>query len=245
MIKMLPIISFVGLLSSGKDALGRRLAREFELYYLSVADFFRFMCNDPFPRLLAEGVMRMFEGGQLIPMEEFQKVFASFPGVPPPVIDAAYLRQFEVLRKTLPPSIAIPLLENKIKEINNEFGYAHTHKGILLDGFPREMDHFRAAETINKSTELVIVLECPEKLGTSRYHRHANSEVISALSDRRREFECNVPDLVKEFRTRKMLVNVVRNSFMTDAEAYETLIQALSANEKWKAIIGPVYLPLF
>ncbi|KAI4860515.1 P-loop containing nucleoside triphosphate hydrolase protein [Hypoxylon rubiginosum] len=242
---MLPIIPLVGVMSSGKSTLGRKLAEEFNLYYFSVGDFFRSMCESPLPRFLAEVVRRDHpdKADQYIDFEAFQN--ANVPGVSPAVCLAAYMHQFIAFRDTIPHFIAIPLLQDKIKDIN-DIENAYKYKGILLDGFPRQLDHLESAEIINSSTHLVIYVDCPVPVARSRFLKRSQGAPDSAAYEHRVwAYEESKPHLLTELRLKKLLLTTTNDGSKTVDQAYGDLVEQLSSNARWRAIVGPTCLPLF
>ncbi|KAI1770170.1 hypothetical protein F4818DRAFT_433686 [Hypoxylon cercidicola] len=204
------------------------------------------MCETPLPRLLGEFIEKNHKGGEFIPMDDFREMCKKVHDVPPAVCLAAYIHQFQVLRETIPSHIAIPLLEEKIREINNEFENIYKYKGILLDGFPREFDHFTAAETIRSCTKLVIFLECPLDVARSRFLRRANSTDDGAAYEQRLwKLLESQSYLIPELDQRELLLTFTNDGSMTIDQAYETLVEKLSSNEKWRSIVGSTHLPLF
>ncbi|KAI6086357.1 P-loop containing nucleoside triphosphate hydrolase protein [Hypoxylon rubiginosum] len=239
---MLPIISLIGIVSSGKRTLGRRLAEEFGLYYFSVGDFFRSMCEAP---LEAEVRRRVedYEGGEFITIDDLKELCKPLP---PSVYMPAYIRQFKDSRETIPYDIAIPLLEEKMQTLSWELACNYKYKGILLDGFPRELDHFMAAEKIQDDTKLVIHLGCHPEVARARFARHVGSaDDISAFEDRLGSFLHNLPDLVSHLESKQILLTSPNEGNLTIDEAYGILVNLLSSNEQWRAIVGPTYFPLF
>ncbi|XXH01527.1 hypothetical protein Hte_007887 [Hypoxylon texense] len=241
---MLPIISLVGAVSSGKSALGRKLAEEFRLYYLSVGDFFRSISEVPLPRLLEDLIEKGHKKGEYVSMEEFRRT--NIPGIHTNVYIAAYIRQYVVSRDTIPYTVAIPLLENMVREIDDDVVNRHKYKGILLDGFPRTLDHLERAKTIRYSIRLAIFIHLPAEDARSRFLRRSKSdEDTVAYEHRLQSFYENISDLLGEFQSKGQLLGFVNDNSRTVDQAYEDLVQNLSPNEQWKAIVGPTYLPLF
>ncbi|KAI1768429.1 P-loop containing nucleoside triphosphate hydrolase protein [Hypoxylon sp. FL1150] len=238
---MLPIISIIGVIASGKRTLGRKLAKEFGFYHLSVGDFFRSMSEIPLPIAVQERIDEKYQGGELIALDDLKKLCDHMPSS---VYMPAYIRQFRDLRNTIPSDIAIPLLEQKIEEVNNQFKYKC--KGILIDGFPRKLGHFMGASMIRDCTRLVICIECHPENARARFARRlGSSHDISVYEERLCSFQQNLPDLVKEFEARRLLLISPNESDMNINQAYQALVNRLSSNEHWKAIVGPTYFPLF
>ncbi|KAI0592781.1 P-loop containing nucleoside triphosphate hydrolase protein [Biscogniauxia sp. FL1348] len=218
---MLPIISLLGIMCSGKGTLGPLVAAEFKLYHISIGDLLRAVCSPPIQEA-GEHINKMVENGELVPGELIDTLGRS-------AALAVRIHNYRVMRDIVPSRIAFPILQEKIMELEAE----GTYRGVLLDGFPRQLDHCEEARELCFGPEfptLVIYIDCPVEVARRRYLARARDGDTAASFDKRlAQFEEHMPSLLRKFADEGILVSTVNEGSMTIDETYEALVTSLRA----------------
>ncbi|KAI1413356.1 P-loop containing nucleoside triphosphate hydrolase protein [Hypoxylon sp. FL1857] len=221
---MLPIVSLLGIPAGGKGTLGPRLAEQFNFYYLSIGDMLRSI-KKPCPT-----VRQLVEGEALPP-----HLLTALEGWMDEHVDVV-IRSYRDLRAFVPLGIVLPVLREHIKEIEMN----HDYKGILLDGFPRQLDHAKLAKQYfgPRFPRLTIVIECPAHIARSRYlQRGRHNDNLVHFEKRLDHFWMHMDPLLKELET-SGLVRTVNDDSMTIQQAYLALLAKLFHNETWNNIVN-------
>ncbi|KAI1485403.1 P-loop containing nucleoside triphosphate hydrolase protein [Biscogniauxia mediterranea] len=216
---MFPIISLLGVMGSGKGTLGPLVAAEFKLCHISIGDLMRAVCSPPIQEA-GEYINKMIENGELVPSELIDTLSRS-------VALKVRIHNHRVVRDIVPSHIALPILQRKILDLEVE----GTYNGVLLDGFPRQLDHCEEARELCFGPEfptLVIYIDCPVEVARMRYLARARDGDTAASFDKRlAQFEEHMPSLLRKLADEGLLVRAVIDGSMTVDEAYELLVASL------------------
>ncbi|KAI1100895.1 P-loop containing nucleoside triphosphate hydrolase protein [Jackrogersella minutella] len=228
---MIPIISLLGIPACGKGTIGAMLAKQFDLYYISFGDMLRSLGNIKSFSVITvrQYIYEYTLNGGIIPADLCAELEASMDWTVAAVIYNCHAR-----RELVPLAIALPSLQRRLQRASKEYKY----RGILLDGFPRQLDHLKAAQRVVGSSlpNLTIVIECPEEVARSRYLKRAgDNDSVRGFEKRLAHFKENMKLLRPELE-RNGLVRTVNDGSMTVGEAYVTLLTQLFHNKTWNDI---------
>ncbi|KAI0838381.1 P-loop containing nucleoside triphosphate hydrolase protein [Hypoxylon sp. FL0890] len=221
---MLPIISLIGIPAGGKGTLGSRLAEQFSLYHVSIGDMLRSI-TAPSP------TVRQYVEGESLP-SELLTALAGWMDIPVDVLVSNHHAESSLV--TL--GIALPALRRTVGEISKDREY----RGILLNDFPRQLDHAKIAAKFFgfPFPTLAIVIDCPAHVARARYLKRArDNDNLAAFEKRLGHFWQHMPPLLKELEG-SGLVRTVNDESMTIQQAYLTLLTNLLRNQAWHDIVN-------
>ena len=195
----IPIIVLLGAPASGKGTLGALLAQDMGLYHLSVGDWLRELCKPPqtgCPSEIKEYMDRRKEVPDEIITAHFGK--SKIPSF-------LLIHNYQVRGELLPPEVRLPLLAETIQDIENSGSY----EGILLDGFPREVSHARAARKVfgQEFPSVAIQIDCNKQVAMDRYlSRARGDDDVAMFMKRYARYERENPDVEKFFAEDNRLI---------------------------------------
>ncbi|KAI5917927.1 P-loop containing nucleoside triphosphate hydrolase protein [Camillea tinctor] len=218
------IVSLLGIQGSGKGTLGPLIAAEFRLYHLSIGELLRSVCKPPIQGA-GEYINEIIRHGKLVPGELVDTLSL-------PASTAVNIHNYRILREIVPSHIAFPVLQKKILELEAQGAY----NGVLLDGFPRQLDHYEEARELcfgpNFPT-LVIYIDCPVEIARTRYlSRARDGDSIAVFDKRLAQFREHTPSLLQRFAEENILIRTMNDGSMTVMEAFEALVVCLKTNNK-------------
>ncbi|KAI0886833.1 uncharacterized protein GGS22DRAFT_199172 [Annulohypoxylon maeteangense] len=225
---MLPVVSFIGFLASGKGSLGSKLADQFSLYHLVVPDLLNSLSNsrNNGQKTVKKYIHDYVLGGGNIPADLCTELKPFMNQTVETVMDDFYSRG-----EAIPLGILLPALHKKIELVSEE----GKHRAILLDGFPRQLSDLKAAQHVFGKTlpDLTIWIDCPEEVARSRYSRRHRDRFEKQVA----YFKEHIPLLLPELE-RTGLVRSESDDSMTVEKAYIRLLTRLYDNRTWFNIVS-------
>ncbi|KAI1080396.1 P-loop containing nucleoside triphosphate hydrolase protein [Whalleya microplaca] len=223
-VERFPVISLLGITGSGKSTLGARLAEDYNLYHLSVDDLLRDQCRTPMPEE-SEDINELAAQGEPIP-EDLVPLYPSRE-----LNIYMYLQRGQVV----PPYLAFPVLARRIEVV------ARTSpcRGILLDGFPRELGHImKARQFLPVHFMLAIHIACPIEVAEARYLQRARgNDDIAKFNMQAAHYKEHMRLVLKHFESWNQLVTVVVDGGMDADASYALLVTMLGEDPNWHRLV--------
>ncbi|KAI1086480.1 hypothetical protein F5B19DRAFT_479078 [Rostrohypoxylon terebratum] len=225
--KVLPIISIFGIFPQGKDELGAKLAYQFGLFHLKVADLLGELEKSPLAKKTVEQYVEGYvsEGG-IVPIGAAETIRNYFKDTVGDTIAMCKSRgQLTLL------GILSPVLDVKMRWATKTGRY----RAILLDGFPRNLDEFWDAHAIlgKPIPDLTILIDCRERYARDRFEKCSIDDTAKHIVS----YFMRMPPLLPELER----IGLVRSPY-DDADpidnAYITLLANLFVNDKWASIVN-------
>ncbi|KAI0116214.1 P-loop containing nucleoside triphosphate hydrolase protein [Hypoxylon sp. NC0597] len=221
---MLPIICITGIPAGGKETLGAHLAQHFDLYHLFIADLLKSMAR------LTLTVGKYIKGESL--PSELMGGLLGWKDTPVNVM----VSSFHAEQRSAPLGFCLVALRRKIQEIANK----NEHKGILIDDFPRQVDHIRVATQFFGAPfpDLTIIIDCPAHIARSRYlTRTGFGNKAGHFEARLDNYWKHMPALLKGLEGSEV-VRSLNDDSASIKDSYIRLLGNLFLNKTWTDVVN-------
>lgn len=229
-----PVVLILGPPGCGKGTLSKRLAGEYNLHHFSVGDWLRAQTHAPIAEV-SDRINEYVYAGEVIPQEMLTTVYSSEEEIPP----ALLLYNCSKPNISTPTKMWLRALQG-LKEAFQEIAQSRSPPAaILLDNFPKTLDHAKAAAEIFGSAfpALVISVTCSEDIACARFlARSRGGDDAGVFSRRFARSAQGMPAVIRYYDRVGPVVEV--DGAGQPEEVYGNLIEALDEDETWQLIAG-------
>ncbi|RYC58041.1 hypothetical protein CHU98_g8180 [Xylaria longipes] len=232
----LPIIYLTGATACGKGTLGKMLAKEFNLYYISIGDLRRahlsaIRLGVPW---MAESIREHLNEGKVIPGRLLQR-YQTVPAV---------LRYYSLRLaggSEWSTQTGAVMIDEELTRLNALARSEGGIRGILIDGHPLTTGKVSGeiVERLSSSYEsFTIVIESPRKVARQRYRERAimpgdNEERFN----QRDQADKALPGFLKLISNFGEIIRSRNDETMSIDDAFNTLLSNLNKSEAWLKLL--------
>jgi adenylate kinase family enzyme len=236
---MLPVIFLIGCPSSGKGTLGARLAAEFRLCHVSLADAFKDLIKAR--RGPIDGMPEEINACLLNRVEIPQQALSNLRTVPV----ALRLHNCRV-RDEFIYELAPAVLQEKIEESMAQ----HIPRAVIVDGLNivcsrnrsrgNNMSVIQAVDEFAPSfSGLTILIQCPREVAKKRYLSREDDTVSEETFEKRMQnYETNTPKLLQYLEKEGIVVEISNDDAISIDQDYGLLVDKLSMVPLWRFLAG-------